>query len=153
MKTLEGNLVGTGLKFALVASRFNSLIAKQLEEGAIDALVRHGVAAADIELWRVPGTFELPPAVRRAALSGKFSGVVALGCLVRGSTAHFDLLASEVTRGIGAVASEARCAVTFGVIACDTLEQAIERAGTKQGNKGAEAALACLEVANLLRLG
>lgn len=151
MKTHEGNFIASGMRFALVCSRFNGFVTEQLIAGAEDALVRHGVAADAIDLYRVPGTFELAPVVRRLALGGKFHGVVALGCLIRGGTVHFDLLAAEVTKGVAAAANEAKCAVSFGVLAVDTIEQAVERAGTKHGNKGAEAALAAIEVANLLK--
>lgn len=150
-KYIEGRLVADGLKVAIVVSRFNSFITEQLVLGAVDALVRHGVRDEDIEIARVPGTFELPQVARRMALTGRYDALVALGAVIRGGTPHFDYVAGEVAKGIGALALEAPCAVTFGVLTCDTIEQAIERAGTKAGNKGAEAALAALETANVIR--
>ncbi len=145
----EGNLNAAGKKFVLVVSRFNSFICDRLVEGATDALVRHGASAADIDLVKVPGAFELPAAARRVALTGRYDGVVVLGAVIRGATPHFDMVANESAKGIAHVALEAACAVTNGVLTCDTIEQAIERAGTKAGNKGADAALAALEMANL----
>ena len=145
----EGNFVQPQGRFALCVSRFNSLITEQLRAGALDALVRHGVAEEDVDVFKVPGTFELPGLVRRVAEGGRYAGVVALGCVIRGETPHFEYVASEVTKGIGQVALSAECAVTFGVLTCDTVEQAIDRAGMKSGNKGADAALACLEMVNL----
>ncbi|MFN7131751.1 MAG: 6,7-dimethyl-8-ribityllumazine synthase [Myxococcales bacterium] len=150
-KYIEGRMVADGLKLAIVVSRFNSFITEQLLLGAVDALVRHGVRDGDIEVVRVPGTFELPQVARRVAMSGRYEALVALGAVIRGGTPHFDYVAGEVAKGIGALAMEAPCAVTFGVLTCDSIEQAIERAGTKAGNKGAEAALAALETANVLR--
>lgn len=145
----EGNFVAPKGRFAVCVSRFNSLITEQLRAGAEDALVRHGVAPEDIDVFKVPGTFELPGLVRRVAEGGQYAGVVALGCVIRGETPHFEYVAGEVTKGIGQVASSAQCAVTFGVLTCDTVEQAIDRAGMKSGNKGADAAMACLEVVSL----
>ncbi len=150
-KYIEGRLVADGLKVAIVVSRFNSFITEQLVLGAVDTLVRHGVKDGDIEIARVPGTFELPQVAKRMALSGRYDALVALGAVIRGGTPHFDYVAGEVAKGIGVIALEAPCAVSFGVLTCDTIEQAIERAGTKAGNKGAEAALAALETANVLR--
>ena len=146
---LEANLVAPQGKFAICVARFNAFITEELLKGAIDALVRHGVADGDIDVVRVPGTFELSGVVRRVAASERYAGVIALGCVIRGGTPHFDYVASEVAKGVGAVAFEADCAVTFGVLTCDTVEQAIDRAGVKAGNKGAEAAVACIEMANL----
>jgi 6,7-dimethyl-8-ribityllumazine synthase len=145
----EGNFVAPKGRFAVCVSRFNSLITEQLRAGAQDALVRHGVAEADVDVFKVPGTFELPGLVRRVAEGGRYVGVVALGCVIRGATPHFEYVAAEVTKGIGQVALGAPCAVTFGVLTCDTVEQAIDRAGMKSGNKGADAAMACLEMVNL----
>ena len=145
----EGNFVTPKGRFAVCVSRFNSLITEQLRSGAEDALVRHGVAQEDIDVLKVPGTFELPGLVRRVAEGGLYVGVVALGCVIRGETPHFEYVAGEVTKGIGQVALSAQCAVTFGVLTCDTVEQAIDRAGMKSGNKGADAAMACLEMVNL----
>jgi 6,7-dimethyl-8-ribityllumazine synthase len=151
MNVHEGSLVATGQKAALVVARFNSLVTEQLLLGAADALRRHGVNDADIDVFRCPGTFELPAVLRRVAASGRYDAVVALGAVIRGGTPHFDYVAAEVTKGVAHVAMEAACAVTMGVLTCDTLEQALERAGVKAGNKGAEAAVAAIEQANLLR--
>ena len=136
-------------RFAICVSRFNSFITEELLKGAIDALVRHGVDDNSIDVYRCPGTFELSGLTRRVALGGAYSGVIALGCVIRGGTPHFEYVSGEVSKGIGAVAFEASCPVAFGVLTCDTVEQAIDRAGVKAGNKGAEAALACIEMANL----
>lgn len=151
MRTIEGSLVGTGLKVAICVSRFNAFITERLLEGAVDTLRRHGVDEDRIEVVRCPGTFELPPVVKRAAASGRFDAVIALGAVIRGGTPHFEYVAGECAKGIGQVSMEARCAVSFGVLTTDNVEQAIERAGTKAGNKGAEAALAAIEQANVLR--
>ncbi len=151
MNVHEGSLVATGHKAALVVARFNSLVTEQLLFGAADALRRHGVDDADIDVFRCPGTFELPAVIRRVAASGRYDAVVALGAVIRGGTPHFDYVAAEVTKGVAHVAMEAGCAVAMGVLTCDTMEQALERAGVKAGNKGAEAAAAAIEQANLLR--
>jgi 6,7-dimethyl-8-ribityllumazine synthase len=151
MKVHEGNLIATGLKAALVVSRFNSLITEQLLSGAADTLRRHGAADGDIEVFRCPGTFELPVLLKRVALSGRFDAVIALGAVIRGGTPHFDYVAGEATKGVAQVSLEAACAVSLGILTCDTMEQALERAGVKAGNKGAEAAAAAIEQANLLR--
>lgn len=148
-RTIEGNLVAPKGRFALCVSRFNAFITDELLKGAVDILVRHGVAEDDLDVIRVPGTFELSGVVRRVAESGSYVGVVALGAVIRGGTPHFDYVAAEVSKGIGHVALHAPCAVGFGVLTCDSVEQAIDRAGTKAGNKGADAALACLEMVNL----
>ena len=150
VRTIEGDLQGQGLKVAIVASRFNSFITDRLVEGALDALRRHGVQEKDITLVKVPGSFELPLAVRRAS-AGKVDAVIALGALIRGGTPHFDYLSAEVTKGIAQVTLDSGVPVSFGVLTTDTLEQAIERAGTKAGNKGFEAALSAIEMAKLLR--
>lgn len=152
MKVHEGNLIATGLKVALVVSRFNSLITEQLLTGAADTLRRHGAADADLEVFRCPGTFELPALLKRVAASGRFDAVIALGAVIRGGTPHFDYVAGEATKGVAQIALEAGCAVTMGVLTCDTMEQALERAGVKAGNKGAEAAVAAIEQAQVLRL-
>jgi len=150
----EGTLLAPTGRFAVCVSRWNSPITEQLRAGAEDALVRHGVAEVDVHVFKVPGTFELPGLVRRLAESGRYLGVVALGCLIRGGTPHFEYLAAEVARGLGEVARTADCAVSFGVLTCDSVEQAVDRAGMKAGNKGAEAAMALLEMVNLYaRLG
>jgi 6,7-dimethyl-8-ribityllumazine synthase len=150
VRTIEGDLQGQGLKVAIVASRFNGFITDRLVEGALDALRRHGVQERDISLVKVPGSFELPLAVRRAS-AGKVDAVIALGTLIRGGTPHFDYLSAEVTKGIAQVTLDSGVPVSFGVLTTDTVEQAIERAGTKAGNKGFEAALSAIEMAKLLR--
>jgi len=150
VKTLEGDLQGQGLKVAIVVSRFNGFITDRLTEGALDALKRHGVDDKDVSVVKVPGSFELPLGARRAA-KGKVDAVVALGALIRGGTPHFDYLCAEVTKGIAQVTLETGIPVAFGVLTTDTVEQAIERAGTKSGNKGFEAALSAIEMAKLLR--
>ena len=147
----EGRLVGTGLRFGLVVSRFNEFISRKLLEGAMDALGRHGVAAEDIEVAWVPGAFEIPLAARRMAESGRYDAVICLGAVIRGSTPHFDYVAAEVSKGIALVGLETGVPTLFGVLTTDSIEQAIERAGTKAGNKGFDAALAAIEMANLLR--
>jgi 6,7-dimethyl-8-ribityllumazine synthase len=151
MNVYEGSLVATGLKVAIVAARFNSLVTEQLLAGAADAFRRHGVKDGDIDVFRCPGTFELPPLLRRVARSGRYEAVVALGAVIRGGTPHFEYVAAEATKGVGHVSLEADCAVTMGILTCDTMEQALERAGVKAGNKGAEAAAAAIEQANVLR--
>ena len=150
VRTIEGDLQGQGVKVAIVVSRFNSFITDRLVEGAMDALRRHGVQEKDITLVKVPGSFELPLAVRRAS-AGKVDAVIALGALIRGGTPHFDYLSAEVTKGIAQVMLDSGVPVSFGVLTTDTVEQAIERAGTKAGNKGFEAALSAIEMAKLLR--
>lgn len=150
VRTIEGDLQGQGLKVAIVVSRFNSFITDRLTEGALDALKRHGVDEKDVSVVKVPGSFELPLGVRKAA-KGKVDAVVALGALIRGGTPHFDYLCAEVTKGIAQVTLDSGVPVAFGVLTTDTVEQAIERAGTKSGNKGFEAALSAIEMAKLLR--
>lgn len=151
MTTIEGILSATGLRSALVVSRFNSFITDRLVEGAVDALVRHGASETDITIVRVPGAFELPSAARRLALSGRYDAVICLAAVIRGGTPHFDYVAAEVSKGVAHVSMESSCPVTFGVLTCDSLEQAIERAGTKAGNKGADAAMAAMEMADLFK--
>ncbi|MCA1962252.1 MAG: 6,7-dimethyl-8-ribityllumazine synthase [Desulfomonile sp.] len=148
---IEGKLDATGLKAALVASRFNDFIVARLISGAEDALIRHGASADDITVIRVPGAFEISQMVAQVARSGKFDMVIALGAVIRGSTPHFDYIAAEVAKGVAQTALAASIPVSFGVLTTDTLEQAIERAGSKAGNKGAEAAMAAVEMANLFR--
>ncbi|WP_242336905.1 MULTISPECIES: 6,7-dimethyl-8-ribityllumazine synthase [Anaeromyxobacter] len=151
MNFYEGSLVATGLKVGLVVARFNSLVTEQLLLGAADVLRRHGVKDADIDVFRCPGTFELSSLLRRVARSGRYDAVVALGAVIRGGTPHFEYVAGEATKGVAQVALEAECAVSMGILTCDTMEQALERAGVKAGNKGAEAAVAAIEQANVLR--
>jgi 6,7-dimethyl-8-ribityllumazine synthase len=147
---MEGNLNARGKRFAIVISRFNSFITERLLAGAIDGLVRCGVEGRrDYEIVRVPGAFEIPSAARTLAVTGKYDAIICLGCLLRGDTAHYDVIVNEVTRGIGQSAQETGVPHAFGVLTCETLEQAIERAGLKMGNKGFEAALAAVEMANL----
>ncbi len=151
MKVIEGGFVASNARFAIVASRFNSLIVDNLIEGALDTLVRHGqVSREQITLVKVPGAYELPVAVKQVATSGKFDAIVALGAVIRGGTPHFDYVAGECNKGLAQVALEYTLPVAFGVLTVDTIEQAIERAGTKAGNKGAEAALSALEMVNVL---
>ena len=145
----EGALSAAGLRFGIVVSRFNSFVTERLLAGAIDALRRTGAANEDIEIVRVPGAFEIPSAARMLAESGRFDALVCIGCLLRGDTLHYEVIANEATRGVGQAAQETGVPIGFGVLTCDTLEQAIDRAGLKAGNKGFEAALAAVEMANL----
>ena len=149
MKTYQGQLSAKGKRFAIVVARFNSLITKQLLEGALDCLKRHGAVEQDIEVAWVPGSFEIPAMAHALAKSKKFNAVICLGALVRGATPHFDHIAAEATKGIAQVALETGVPTAYGVITADTLEQAIERAGAKAGNKGCDAALSAIEMADL----
>ena len=149
---IEGNVVATGIRLGLVVSRWNSFIVEKLEAGALDALVRHGGKIEDATVVRVPGAFEIPGATRALLKSGRVDAVVTLGAVIRGSTPHFDYVAGEAAKGVGALASEFDIPVAFGVLTCDTLEQAIDRAGAKLGNKGAEAVLAVVEMAQVYKL-
>lgn len=149
MQVFEGHLDAQGLRFALVVSRFNEALTSRLESGAVDCLLRHGVAEGDITVVRVPGAWEIPMVAARIAGDGSVDAVISVGALVRGGTAHFDLLAAEVAKGVAQAAVATGVPMTFGVITADTLEQAVERAGTKMGNKGWEAALAAIEMARL----
>ena len=148
---IEGDFTATDVRLAVVAARFNEFIVNSLTDGALDALRRHGIAEAAVDVIKVPGSFELPLAVKRAAASARYDGIIALGAVIRGSTAHFDYVAGECTKGLGSVALNHDIPVGFGVLTVDTIEQAIERAGTKAGNKGAECALTVLEMISLLR--
>lgn len=150
-KHFEGLLLGKGLRFGLVISRFNEFITKKLLEGAQDALRRHGVNEADIDIAWVPGSFEIPLVAKKLAQSKKYDAVICLSAVVRGGTPHFEYIAAEVTKGIAKVGLETGLPVIYGVITADTLEQAIERAGTKMGNKGFQAAEDAIEMANLLK--
>lgn len=150
-KRFEGNLVGHGLRFGIVVSRFNEFITSKLLDGAMDGLRRHGVQEADVDVAWVPGSFEIPVVARRLAQTGHYDAVLCLGAVIRGSTAHFDYVAGEAAKGIGAVALQTGIPVIFGVLTTDTIEQAIERAGTKAGNKGFDAAVTGIEMANLLK--
>ncbi len=151
MRTIEGKLVGEGLKFALVVSRFNSFITERLLEGALDCLRRKGVAEGDLTVVRVPGAWEIPLAAKRLALAKAYDGVICLGAVIRGSTPHFDYVAAEVSKGVAQVTLDTGVPVLYGILTTDTLEQAIERAGSKAGNKGYAAAEAAIEMANLLK--
>lgn len=150
MRTIEGSLVGTGRRVAIVASRFNDTIGRRLLEGALDGLRRHGVAADDIVVVWVPGAFEIPLVARRLAASGGHDAVICLGAVIRGATPHFDLVAGNVASGIAAASHETGVPIIFGVLATETIEQALERSGTKAGNSGFNAALAAIEMANLV---
>ncbi len=148
-RALEGKLDATGRRFAIVVARFNAFITERLLQSACDGLLRSGAQRNDIEIVRVPGAFEIPSAARTLALTGKYDAIICIGCLLRGDTAHYDVIVNEVTRGIGQSAQETGVPHAFGVLTCETLEQAIDRAGLKMGNKGFEAALAAVEMASL----
>ena len=150
-KPFEGMLLGKGLKFGLVISRFNEFITKKLLEGTQDALLRHGVNEDDIEIAWVPGSFEIPLVAKKLAQTNRFDAVICLGAVIRGATPHFEYIAAEVTKGIAKVGLDTGLPVIYGVITADTLEQAIERAGTKEGNEGFKAAVKAIEMANLLK--
>jgi 6,7-dimethyl-8-ribityllumazine synthase len=147
---IEGHLSAQNRRFCIVASRFNGFIVEQLIAGAIDALTRHGAAAGSIDLVKTPGAFELPLALERVAATGNYDAIIAIGAVIRGATPHFDYVAGECVKGLTAVSLKHGIPVAFGVLTVDTIEQAVERAGTKAGNKGAEAALSAIEMANLL---
>jgi 6,7-dimethyl-8-ribityllumazine synthase len=151
MRKVEGTLDAKGLKTALVVARFNDIVTARLVEGALDALVRHGAQAADQTVVMVPGSWELPQAAARMAAQKDVDAVIALGCLLRGETPHFDLIAAEAAKGLAAVATASGKPVAFGVLTCDTLDQAMARAGSKGGNKGWDAALAAIEMVSLYR--
>jgi 6,7-dimethyl-8-ribityllumazine synthase len=150
-KPIEGMLLGKGLKFGLVASRFNDFITKKLIEGAEDALLRHGVGQEDIEVAWVPGSFEIPLIAKKLAQTKRYDAVICLGAVIRGGTPHFEYVAAEVTKGVAKVGLDTGLPVIYGVITADTLEQAIERAGTKEGNEGFKAAASAIEMANLVK--
>jgi len=151
-KIVEGKIIAKGLKFGIVASRFNDFICGKLIEGAIDALKRSGADEKDINIVRVPGAFEIPLATKKLAKSGNFDAIICLGAVIRGATPHFEYVSSEVSKGIALVTLETEIPVAFGIITSDTIEQAIERAGTKSGNKGWDAAISAIEMANLFKL-
>lgn len=150
MRIVEGKLNAQGLKFGIVVSRFNEFITSRLLDGALDALLRHGAREEDIEIVKVPGSFEIPLVAKKMAQSGKFNAVICLGTLIRGATPHFDFIAAEVSKGIALVSLETGVPVSFGVITTETIEQAIERAGSKAGNKGWDAAMVAIEMARVL---
>jgi 6,7-dimethyl-8-ribityllumazine synthase len=152
VKALEGNLSAAGKRFGIVVSRFNAFITERLLQSALDGLLRSGAKQKDVQLVRVPGAFEIPSAARTLAETKKCDAIICLGCLLRGDTAHYDVIVNEVARGIGQSAQETGVPHAFGVLTCETLEQAIDRAGLKMGNKGFEAALAAVEMANLQRV-
>jgi 6,7-dimethyl-8-ribityllumazine synthase len=151
IKTLEGDFNARGLRFGIVASRFNDFIVDRLLAAAVDTLLKHGVAVGDIEVVRVPGAFETPLAVKKMAAGRRYNALIALGCVIRGATPHFDYVAGEASRGIAQIGLAHDVPVGFGILTVDTIEQAIERAGTKGGNKGADAALAAIQMATVLR--
>ncbi len=150
-KTYEGYLQARGLKVGIVISRFNEFISQKLLGGAMDALVRHGISEDDIDVAWVPGAFEIPLVAKRMAVNKKYDAVICLGCVIRGATPHFDYVAAEASKGIAQVALQTDIPVLFGILTTDTIEQAIERAGTKSGNKGWDSAMAAIEMVNLLR--
>ncbi|MTW20875.1 6,7-dimethyl-8-ribityllumazine synthase [Allochromatium palmeri] len=149
--TIEGALRADNARFCLVVARWNSFVVESLEKGAIDALLRHGASESDLTIVRVPGAFEMPVAIERLATQGGYDAIIALGAVIRGGTPHFDYVAGECVKGMAQVSLKHGLPVAFGVLTVDTIEQAIERAGTKAGNKGAEAAMSALEMVNLLR--
>lgn len=151
MKTYEGTLNAKDMKFCIVVSRFNDFITGKLLDGAVDAVLRHGGKEADIDVVRVPGAFELPLMVKKFAKTGRYNAVIALGTVIRGATPHFDFVASEASKGIAVASLETEVPVSFGVLTTDTIEQAIERAGSKSGNKGWDAALTAIEMASLVK--
>jgi 6,7-dimethyl-8-ribityllumazine synthase len=151
IKSLEGDFNARGLRFGIIASRFNDFIVDRLVDAAVDTLTKHGVTPSDIEVVRVPGAFETPLALKKLAETRRFSALIALGCVIRGATAHFDYVAGEASRGISHVSLAHDIPVGFGLLTVDTIEQAIERAGTKGGNKGADAALAAIQMATLFK--
>lgn len=151
VKVYEGHLVSENVKYGIVAGRFNEFIVSKLVSGALDALKRHGVADEDVEMAWVPGAFEIPLAAQKMAESGKYDAVITLGAVIRGSTPHFEYVSAEVTKGVAAIGLKTGVPVIFGVLTTDSIEQAIERAGTKAGNKGWEAAATAIEMANLFK--
>jgi 6,7-dimethyl-8-ribityllumazine synthase len=151
IKTIEADLLARDIRVAIVAARFNDFVVSRLVEGAVDALVRHGASEKNIEVVRVPGAYEMPLVVKKLAMTRRYDAIVALGAVIKGDTAHFDFVAGECSSGVARASLDSGVPVGFGVLTCDTFEQAIDRAGGKAGNKGAEAALAALETHNLLK--
>jgi 6,7-dimethyl-8-ribityllumazine synthase len=151
IRTLQGDLLARDLRIAIVAARFNDAIVEHLVRGAVDTLVRHGASEKQIEIIRVPGAYDLPFIARRVAMAKRADAIVALGCVIRGATSHFDYVAGQCAAGLARAADDTGVPIAFGVLTTETIEQAVERAGTKAGNKGADAALVALEMANLLR--
>ena len=150
-KIMEGKIVAKGMKFGIVASRFNDFICGRLIEGAVDALVRAGADEKDMVIYKVPGSFELPLTAKKVAKSGRYDAVICLGAIIRGATPHFEYISAQVSKGIAVVGLETEVPVVFGVLTTDTIEQAIERAGTKSGNKGADAAMTAIEMVDLFK--
>ena len=150
-KILEGNLIAKGLRFGIIMSRYNSFITDRLLEGALDALTRNGAEERDIVVWKVPGSFEIPLAAKKMVGSKTYDAIICLGAILRGATPHHNYIATEVTKGIANVSLEAETPISFGIITADTLEQAVERAGSKMGNKGYEAAVSAIELVNLFK--
>jgi 6,7-dimethyl-8-ribityllumazine synthase len=149
---IQGKMDVLGKKFGIVVSRFNEFITSKLVDGALDTLVRHGVREMDIDVVWVPGAFEIPPIAKKMASNKKYDAVICLGCVIKGDTPHFDYIAAEVSKGIAAVSMESEMPVVFGVLTTDSIEQSIERAGTKSGNKGADAAMSAIEMSNLYKI-
>jgi 6,7-dimethyl-8-ribityllumazine synthase len=150
-KVIQGDLSAKGFKFGIVAARFNDFITARLLDGAVDALIRHGASDADIEVVRVPGAYEIPLVAQQLARTKKYNAVICLGAVIRGATPHFEYVSAEVSKGVAAVSMETGLPVVFGVLTTDTIEQAVERAGTKSGNKGWDAALSAIEMVNLMK--
>ena len=151
VKTFEGKLIAKGLKFGMVLSRFNNFISERLMEGALDALKRSGAEEGDCSVVRVPGAFEIPLAAKKMVNTGRYDAILCLGAVIRGATPHFAYIAAEVTKGIASLSIESEVPISFGILITDTIEQAIERAGTKVGNKGFDAAMSAIEMANLMK--
>ncbi|MDH5202071.1 MAG: 6,7-dimethyl-8-ribityllumazine synthase [Nitrospirota bacterium] len=151
MKIIEGELQAKGLRFGIVVSRFNDFITSKLLDGALDAILRHGAREEDINIIRVPGSFEIPMIARKMALKGTYNAIICLGTVIRGATPHFEYIAAEVSKGIASASMETGVPIAFGIITSDTIEQAVERAGTKSGNKGWDAAITAIEMAQLLK--
>jgi len=151
MKIIEGELQAKGLKFGIVISRFNEFITSKLLDGAKDALVRHGAKEDDIDVAKVPGSFEIPMIARKMAAKGAYNAIICLGTVIRGATPHFEYISAEVSKGIASASMETGVPIAFGIITCDTIEQAVERAGAKSGNKGWDAAMTAIEMAQLLK--
>lgn len=151
MNIIEGELQAKGLRFGIIVSRFNDFITSKLLDGALDALLRHGALEEDINIIRVPGSFEIPMVARKMALKGTYNAIICLGTVIRGATPHFNYIAAEVSKGIASASMETGVPIAFGIITSDTIEQAVERAGTKSGNKGWDAAITAIEMAQLLK--
>jgi 6,7-dimethyl-8-ribityllumazine synthase len=151
MKIIEGKLQARDLKFGIVISRFNDFITSRLLDGAVDGLLRHGAAEKDIEVVRVPGAFEIPLVAKKMASGGKFDAIICLGTVIRGATPHFDYVAAEVSKGVASASLETGVPIAFGIITADTIEQAVERAGSKAGNKGWDAAITAIEMAQVIK--